>query len=135
MRRLAVPTLSLCIALTASAHAQDASDRIALSRLVDCTAFAGTLEGFYSRYREATDDNQFVEAEKRADRLQLAWAQILYARVNVEIERQRDADAITGQMDWIYRSGETLPDHTGLGNAVVIFENRLSDCERDMLEQ
>lgn len=121
---------TLCGSAT-HAHSQDGVG-MALSRLVDCTAFAGALEGYYTQYRKATADNQYFEAEKRANSFQLTWAQILYSRMEQEIERQRDADAIKAQMKWIYLSSEALPDYTGFGNAVVIFENRVADCEGDL---
>ena len=112
-----------------SAVAQD-SEPVPLSVLADCVAFSGSLENFYIGYRETSGNNKYIEEEKHAGKQQNAWAQILYNRIELEITRKRDMDALNAHMKWVYSTSNLLPDETGLGNAVVIFENRVLNCEK-----
>jgi hypothetical protein len=102
-----------------------------LSRLVDCIAFAGSLGSFYQYYRETSGDDSRENQKQRAKSLRDTWSKVFVSRAEREIQRRRDADAIVAHKDWIYQSAARLPDLTGLANAVVIFENRVTDCVDD----
>lgn len=99
-----------------------------LTRLVDCAAFAEVLRIYYADYREGTNDDSFIESEERATIIRDTLVSALYSRAEKELERQQDVDAMNAQMAWVYDSARNLPELTGYGNAVSIFENRVSSC-------
>lgn len=102
-----------------------------LTRLVDCTAFAVSLQAYYEDYRSATGDNQFAKEEERALVIRDVLVSALYQRAERELRQQRDADIMNAQMAWNYDTAKSLPERVGFGNSVVIFENRIQDCILD----